>query len=489
MLRAKLGSHRVATVLCLVAVAALALSSIGLIGAASTTKSLSTNYTLVNLSASPANVVVQYLLDTGATWTAPPDSTSFTIAANGGQKIVRQYVDAMTPSSGRGSAVISSDQALGAVVQIQARPPQVATFGAYSGISQGSSGYYVPLVSRRGSSASGTTNSQIMIQNAGTSAATVNVQLIGTPSYTKSGVSIPAGATYYYDLDDEANLPAGWFGSAFVQASGGGQVAVISNFFTGPDGMQTFNAFPASNVGPVWLAPLVTSRLSNGLSTPVAVQNLSGSTIAVNGVTMTCTPDPAATGFSTLTIRNASAIANNGSYFFNPVVDTTNFPTGWFGSCRIDAGSANIVAFVQMRFIGTANAAAYEAINANGTNTKAFVPLVAKRLSNGFATAVTIQNLSASTPANVTLTYAPSPDYGGSAANLVTTAVIPAGTSLIQNQRLSTFTVGATPMPDGWFGTLSVSSTGTPIDAFVQLTFINNLPGDTFMAHNAFTQP
>ena len=32
-----------------------------------------------------------------------------------------------------------------------------------------------------------------------------------------------------------------------------------------------------------WFAPLVTSRLANGLSTPIAVQNLSGGSIPVAG--------------------------------------------------------------------------------------------------------------------------------------------------------------------------------------------------------------
>ena len=67
--------------------------------------------------------------------------------------------------------------------------------------------------------------------------------------------------------------------------------------------------------------------------------------------------------------------------------------------------------------------------------------------------------------------------------------VIPANSSLIQNQRLSGFTVGSTTMPDGWYGTLSVSSTGAPIDGFVQLTNYLNPAGDTFMAHNNFGQP
>ena len=44
-------------------------------------------------------------------------------------------------------------------------------------------------------------------------------------------------------------------------------------------------------------------------------------------------------------------------------------PTGFQGSCTINTGTFQTVAFVQMRFIGTENAAAYEALNGNSTDT------------------------------------------------------------------------------------------------------------------------
>jgi hypothetical protein len=150
--------------------------------------------------------------------------------------------------------------------------------------------------------------------------------------------------------------------------------------------------------------------------------------------------------------------------------------------------SANVVAFVQMRFVATGEAAAYEAIPDGGTDTKVIIPLVAKRLPNGFSTAVTIQNLSSST-ATVTLKYTPS---SGSPIT-IPNVTIPANGSLIQNHRIEAGPGAVPQLPNGWVGTLTVES-NTPVNAFVQLTFqrsINpNLPrGDNFMAHNAFTQP
>ena len=472
--------------------------------AASTTKSLSTNFTVVNLSADEATVAASYYKEGtaagtgGDSWTADAANTSFKLAGNGGQKIVRQYTDAVL-TAGRGGVILSSDKPLGAIVQISVRTANTAaSSGAYSAISTAADTFYVPLVARRGGSASGTVNSQIIIQNANTTgAANVNVTFSG--GFVKT-LTVAPGASFYYDLDDEAGLSAGYFGSAVVSAGAGGQIVVVSNLFSGNDGLQTFNAFPSTSVGSKWLVPLFVSRIANGLNTPVAIQNLSGADMAVGSVTMNCIGDPNYNGGASAAFSktNTTAVVNNASYYFNPVSDLT-LPTDWVGACSVTA-PGNSVAFVQLRTVGgtgnPANAAAHEAINASGTNKRVFVPLVAKRLSNGFATAVTIQNLSGTAAATVSLTYKPSADYvaaGGSAADInVGPYTIAAGGSLIQNHR--TPGNGGTGssihnLPDAWFGTLVVTSANQPIDGFVQLTNYLAPAGDTFMAHNVFTQP
>jgi hypothetical protein len=465
------------------------LATVGLVGAASTNKALSTNYTLVNLGTSQANVTAQYYLDSGANW--PSANTVFQLAANGGQAIVRQYDDAGMPA-GRGSAVISSDQPLGSVVQILARN-QTPTSGAYVGSSSTGSSYYVPLVLKNRSSASGISNSQIMIQNADSVAVSVTVNLIqgaGSPgsNYTRNFNNIPVGTTRYVDLQEDGGIADQWFGSAVVTAANGRQIAVISNLFAGEHTMQTYNAFNSSVLTNQWFVPLFTSRLANGLSTPVSVQNLSGGSMAIGSITLDCKKDPASPG-SNFVLNNTVAVPNNGLHAWNPVTDNS-IQALWFGSCRVSA-PGNVAVFVQMRQPGfNDNAGAYEAIPANGTNTKMLVPLVAKRLANGFATAVTIQNLSTSLTATVNLTYVPSPQYGGSQTPVnVNGLVIAPGGSLIRNHRLASGSAAETALPDTWFGTLVVQSTGPAIDGFVQLTNINPSAGDTFMAHGVFTQP
>jgi hypothetical protein len=467
---------------------ALALSAVA--SGASTTKNLSTNFTLVNLGSATANVTVDYIKEDGSPWTGS-SYTALTLAPNGGQAIVAQYFDTLT--SGKGSVVLSSNQPLGAVVQILARG-QTPTSGAYSGFTSGSAKVYAPLVQRRLFGASGVSNSQIMVQNTTTDSELVTIYFYGAgasiPATFSKTQTIAAGATFYYDIDDEAGLNPGWYGSVEVDA-GSGEVAVVVNNFAGDNGMQTYNAFPISSVGTGWAIPLFASRLAGAggnLNTPVAVQNLSGGIIPVDGITMTC---KAAMG-SDFSIKNTAAVADKGSYYFNPVTNFT-IPGNWYGSCVVSTTGPNVVVFVQMRKPSVSDeTAAFEAFNTSATDTKVFVPLAAKRLTNGTATAITFQNLSASA-AVVRLTYTRStlclvgdPSYVFSNVN------IPANGQLIQNLRLA----GTQPtIPAGWYGTLVVeddpveATPARPIVGFIQITNFLGAPGDTLLAHDAFTQP
>jgi hypothetical protein len=458
-----------------------------------TSKSLSTSATYLNFSQTSASVQASYVLEGGSSWgNVPAGYTSFTLAGNGGQAIHRHYGSfAGSMNSGSGSVVVQSDQPFGAVVQILA-VGQTATSGAYSGISAGSQKFNLPLVIRQLNSADGLVNSQLVIQNVGSAATDISVEFInstGASVFTKNFTAVPAGASQYYSLNAESssNLPDGFFGSAVVSAANGGSVGVVVSQFAGANQLQTYNAFAQENTGTTWYIPLFTSRLANSLSTPVSVQNLSGGSLNAGDIKLECTPDAASTGSSAFTVSNPAAVVNNGATFFNPVTDTS-IPANWFGSCKLTS-TGNVVAFVQLRTPSAPdNASAYEAINASGTATTLQVPLVAKRLGNGFATALTVQNLNASTAATVNITYVPSADYiasGGSSSNVTKNSVsIAAGSSLIENHRT---TSGVAELPEGWFGTVTITS-DQPLGGFVQLTNVNVPAGDTSMAHNAFAQ-
>lgn len=470
--------------------------------AGSTTKTLSTNFTLVNFGSEEALVNVDYLLEGGADWDADDANESFTIPANG-QRQIRQYFDT-TMVSGKGSAAISSTQPLGAVVQVLARN-QTPSSGAYKGYSSGSSKWYIPLAAHLGISSTGTVNSQIVIQNVGGANVDFSVELIslnGSTAYTKPVTGLAPNAMYQYDLADESNLPSNWFGSAVVSTTSG-SLAVVSNIFLGTHALQTINAFPNELISTNWKVASFFSKLGNGLNSVVTVQNLSGGTIATGDISLNCVKDPNSPLPTSFEVTNPAPVLNKASYNFNAYTGGTAYPTGWYGSCTVSA-PGNVVAFVQNRYIGVATnqgAAAYEAIPAGGTDTTMFVPLIAKRLTNGFASVVTIQNQT-SNPGLVTLTYIPSKLEcpvslcDRNSDGLLTVAdniVVPdlpitADGSIMRNHRLSTGANIEPLMPSGWVGSLQVSS-DVAINGFVQLTNYLYTYGDTFMTHGIFTQP
>jgi hypothetical protein len=449
--------------------------------AQSTSKVLSTNFTLVNLSTSSNAVNISYYKQDGTQWRAPEVAT---LAAQGDQLIRRQYDDA-TLSAGSGSVVVGGQGALGAVVQIQTRSG-TNTRAAYSGATSGAQSANAPYVAKGLSTASGIANSQIIIQNTSGNATNVKIDLIrssdGGVAASKTISGLQPGASQTYDLAVDDTVPGGFFGSAVATADAGGEITVVANVFSGPDTLQTYNAF--TSVGQVWLAPLFTSRLANSLSTPIAVQNLSGNTIPVGGIQVACTQDPASPAPATVNISNTTAVTNKATYFFNPVTDLS-IPALWFGACRITTTGYDTVVFVQMRVVSGAQAGAYEAIKADGAHKKVVVPLYAKRLTNGFASVVTIQNLNKDAAANVTLQYQGAAGLPANCSGTVT-ASIAAGGSLQQNHRIESGPQSVPAIGNNCYGTIVVTSADQPIDGIVQLTDISGLPGDTFQVHNAF---
>jgi hypothetical protein len=456
--------------------------------AASTPKNLSSNFTLVNLVNGANNGQIAYVKPDGTSWR---NTESFTLDVLGEQLIRRQYEDAAL-SAGSGSVVVSTDGPVGAVVQIQARAPQVPTFGAYVGVSEGASEASVPLVMRRLDTASGRGNSQIIIQNASSSQIDVEVLLIdaqdGSTTFTATFNDLNPNAAVEYDLDEETNLPEGWFGSAKVRSTtAGGQVAVVSNLFSGDHGMQTFNAFTTSKTQ--WGVPLFASRLANSLSTPVAVQNVGTTSIPADTVTLSCIKDAASPGPNTFERKNSTAIGPSASFFFNPVTDL-QIPAEWFGACTVNSGTFQTAVFVQLRTVEGSRAGAHEGIPLDSTATTAVIPLYAKRLTNGFASAVTVLNLSGSATANVTLSYLAGEGKGGECTATVNKTIAPGG-SLIQNHRINGNPNSVPELADNCFGTLTITS-DQPIHAFAQLDLTDELlepdpGGDPFQAHNAFT--
>lgn len=457
--------------------------------AAATTKSLSTTFAVQNLSTTAtATVHVDYRLaknSGGGVWTASAANTDFTLAPGAAANIA-QYLDT-TMASGRGSATVSSDQPIAAVVNQLARN-QVATSGSYTGFDSGAASVFAPLVFKGLSTSAGAINSTLTVMNTGSAATDFNIVYISgvtfAPVYTATVSGLAAGESYYADQSEETNLATGFYGSAVVNATtGGGTVAVVGNQFTGANALLTYNGFKSTEGYSSWAVPFYACRLGNGFSAPITVQNV-GASIPANGIQIAFKPDSSLTGAlaTPFTLTNSSAVATNASFIENLRTDT-NCPTGSFGSAIITAPS-NVVVVVNQLQNGTDQALSYNGVRTDGTNKTSLSPVVMSRISSGYSTAVTIQNLNLSASGTVTVTYIPNTACSG-CSQYVKVLSVPAGGSVIQNHRL---TEGASthPLPTGWFGAARIVSDQPIVGVVNQLA---SGSGDLSLSFNAISQP
>ncbi|MDY7075382.1 MAG: hypothetical protein SXV54_00525 [Chloroflexota bacterium] len=475
------------SVLALVGLMVLSLAfSAASVFAQATTKSLSTVYTVQNLGTATANIEVDYMQEydgttPGGDWTADPANTTFTVTA-GTSKVVAQYLDS-TLADGAGSATIRADQPVAAIVNMLARG-QTPTSGSYTAFGEGAESFYMPFAFKNLVTSVGAINSQLIIMNVGTADTDVDVALIngvtGAVDYTKEILALPAGESFYYDQSLETSLADGWYGSAQVVADAGGSIAVVGNQFTGDNGLLTYPGFAEGYTE--WVVPLYLSRLSNGYNSVIAIQNVSGGTIAAGDIEVVFTPDPSLSAAS-FTISNTAALDDNATWTVNPR-SNDDFPVGSFGAAKITA-SGDVVAIINQLVNEPPNysdsALSYNAIPANLTGETVVVPLVMSRLPNGYSTVMTIANLT-DTAGTCDVTYTGDPGYGSSDVT-VTGVTLPAGGSFVHNHRLEGTT--GHNLPADWYGAATVECTQAVAGVVNQLQA--GASGDPDLSYNAFT--
>jgi len=298
------------------------------------------------------------------------------------------------------------------------------------------------------------------------------------PVFTKIVTGLAAGESYVADQSDETGLSNGYYGSAVVNATtGGGTVAVVANQFVGTDSLLTYAGFKASDGFTSWAVPLYLCRLANGFSSPITVQNVSGATIPVGGISIAFTPSSGAP----FAVQNPAAIPNNASFVYNPRVDLT-CPTGSFGSAVVTS-SGNVVVVVNQLQVGAAAALSYNGIRTDSTNKTVLSPVAFSRLPNGFSTAVTVQNLIAAS-GTITFTYVPNTACSG-CQQYQLVVPIPASGNVVQNHRQGD---GSHPLPIGWFGSL-IAKADVPVAGIVNQLNLNDPLADGSLSFNAFSQP
>lgn len=265
-----------------------------------------------------------------------------------------------------GSAVISSDQPLAAIVNVLGNSGFVGT--AYGGSSQGSTTAYVPILMKNNYGF----NTWFNVQNAGSAATTV------TANYsdgTTASQTINPGASKTFDQSTETHTPKTFAASV---SSTGSQPIVITVVEENSTTLSSYSGFPTGSTNPVM--PIINAN-NYGVVTGVSIQNTGG--VATN-VTVSYTPSAAGTAcIETISIP-AGQVKN---FALNAFTNTPQTPgttctlgQRFVGSGQVTANSASqpLVAIVNQAN-GTKNADAYNAFDPNTGTQKVFFPQIFDR--------------------------------------------------------------------------------------------------------------
>jgi hypothetical protein len=370
------------------------------------------------------------------------------------------------PDGFNGSAVISSDQPIVAISNMlltEAGGAQWAFGGAsYSGFSGGATAVSLPLIMKENSGFSTWFN----IQNAGSSAASVTVTYSSGDTET---ATIPVGAAKTFNQLDNADLPAGFVGSASVSSD---QPIVAAVVELGQTTVFAYDGFTGYSTDVVM--PLVNAN-NSGYITGIQVQN-SGS--QATNVTVSYTPSLAGTACTETKSVAANSSATFALYSFSlsgdpaPGTTTCTFGETFVGSAKITANSASqpLVAIVNQLNLSANKGASYSGFDpAAGTETVA-MPLIMDRNSN-YWTGFSVANVG-SAATTVTCSYADSTHTDS--------ATLQPGEALAALQLDN--------LADGYVGsaTCTAGAGGSIVGIVNELNSV--LSGDSFLVYNAFNQ-
>jgi hypothetical protein len=228
-----------------------------------------------NAGTAPASIAIKYF-DSSGNPVGTGDSTNG-LAVNA-LWTVRQDNGHSLPAGGAGSAIISSDQPLAAFVN-EFAPGGATDASSYSAIQlPAGTGptLYAPVIV---SSAYGGYTTGIGLVNLATTAANITITYRnpnGTVHQTQTLSGVGSGA--YRGIysgnsgsSTDANLPAGFAGTATITSSAGAIAAVVNE--AGPGGQ--FSSYDAIATGATTLyAPAIINNAYGGFSTAIGFQNV-----------------------------------------------------------------------------------------------------------------------------------------------------------------------------------------------------------------------
>lgn len=371
------------------------------LSASAQTRPFSTGFQVQNLSGTTANVSISFYPENNGT-PLPPVAVTPPVPPNGSTTYAT--LPSAVSAGFTGSAVISSDQKVAAIVNVVS-PDLSLSFGgaSYVGFSGGSKSVSLPIMFKNYFGF----NTFFNVQNVSTTNATnVVVTYSGgglASPLAMPALSIPAGAARRVDQATVAGLPASFSGSAVVTSDQDIAASVVQ---VGPTTMLSYNGFNAGSNDLVF--PLVNAN-NGGFVTGINIQNVG---TAATAVTVSYTPSSAGTACTeTLSIAPKAVATFALNAFASTVGGETcaNAPTTFVGSAKVTAntGSQPLVGVVNQLNSGTNKAGSYDGFSAASATNIVVYPLMQDRFF-GYFTGFSIANVgTVATP--VTCTFSGSP--------------------------------------------------------------------------------
>lgn len=378
-----------------------------------------TAFQVVNLSETDdANVNIVFYDTTGAEVYSMND----TITAGSSSTYVQSAQETELGTTFNGSVVVTSDQQIAAIVNQNTNDgSNTAGYnGSYTGFSEGSDTFVVPIVLARFYGY----YTEISIQNASSSAVNVTVDYVDAACTTDTATALGQGTAVRFNNND--SCAGSGINTAATITADGPVVAVVNQISEAGNLEQTYNGFAPASGGDTLYAPIALNAYY-GFNSAMQVQNVSGAAMDISveysdGVTATVT-----------------AVADGESATFQQSLE--GHAAGWTGSAKFtNSTGGDMVGIVNQQ--GSTSAASYNMYS--GGATEWALPSLLYQFY-GFTSAYQVQNISGG-DVDIAVTY----DDGttASAAAVADGAAV----SFVQNAE-----VGHTA---GWAGSAKITATG-----------------------------
>lgn len=336
-----------------------------------------TAFQVVNLSdADDANVTIVFY-DTGGNEVLSLDDV---IAAGSSETYIQANM-ANLGTSFNGSAVVSSDQQIAAIVnQNTSNADSTAGYnGSYTGFAEGSDTFYIPVVLARFYGY----HTQISVQNAGSSPVDVTVDYADAACTDDTVTGLAQGTAVRFENNDSCT--GNQINTSAVISAGGPVVAVVNQITEAGNLEQTYNGFSPASGGDTLYAPIALHDFY-GFNSAFQVQNISGAPMDITAT------------YSDGITETVASVADGASATFLQANEA--HVATWTGSAQITNSTGGaMVGIVNQQ--GATSAASYN-MYSSGASMWALPSLLYQYY--GFTSAFQVQNVSGGTT-NITVAY------------------------------------------------------------------------------------